>query len=544
MKEIKRIDTPKITNPYKQLKRVAAYARVSTKQELQASSIDLQIRHYTKEIIFNPDYIFAGIYADHGKSGTSMKKRDGFQELLKKIKAGYIDLVLVKSLSRFARNTLDALTVIQETRKLGVEFFFEKENISSLDTTIDMILTMMAGMAEAESESMSQNIRWGYEKRAQKGQVSVRKAIGYDITKDKTYSINEHEANAVRTLFQMKLEGRSNTEMIAYFNIQGITTTKDNKFASTNQINHILRDERYIGKMTYGKSYVKVINQEKVTVANNGEKPKYIISNHHESIIDPITYGKVQQLLEKNKNHYYKKAHNESNFTHFVYSMKYNTYLYRTKDHSLDTNQNVLGNDYFRNLNNPGLYVRDVTHVLKRATNALGRNFSELEAKFDKHVNKLLIKDELDYKLKTTGDIITSYKNEYYALMKKGLSDSADIALFHELENQITKFSMEYIDVEDEYIEYEQAFKQAEKIKNAIISYDYPIQELTTDIVKSIFSNIVIINSEKYVIVINVKGKELTPDELKKAATAKPLLHSRCKSKVSSSNISWSIVLE
>ena len=197
MKEIKRIDTPKVTNPYKQLKRVAAYARVSTKQELQTSSLDLQIRHYAKEIIFNPDYIFAGIYADHGKSGTSMKKRDGFREMLKKIKAGYIDLVLVKSLSRFARNTVDALTVIQETRKLGVEFFFEKENISSLDTTIDMILTMMAGMAEAESESMSQNIKWGNEKRAQKGKVAVRKAIGYDMKKDKTYSINEPEASAV-----------------------------------------------------------------------------------------------------------------------------------------------------------------------------------------------------------------------------------------------------------------------------------------------------------------------------------------------------------
>lgn len=544
MKEIKRIETPKASNPYKQLKRVAAYARVSTKQELQAASLDLQIKHYAKEIIFNPDYIFAGIYADHGKSGTSMKKRDGFQELLKKIKAGYIDLVLVKSLSRFARNTIDALTVIQETRKLGVEFFFEKENISSLDTTIDMILTMMAGMAEAESESMSQNIRWGYQKRAQKGQVVVRKAIGYDITKDKNYSINEHEANAVRILFKMKLDGKTNPEMIAYLNNQGVTTTKGNKFTDTSQINNILRDEKYIGKMTFGKSYVRVINQEKVNVINYGEKPKYIISNHHESIVDPFTFNKVQEILHNNKNSYLSKSQNKNNFKHFVYSMEYDTYLSRTKTLSSSLKHNVLGNDYFRNTDYPGFSHKDVTHILKRATNALGRKFSELEAKFDKQVNKALNKEELDNKLKTTGKIITSYKNEYYALIKKGLSDSADIALFHELEEQIIKFSLDYINIEDEYIEYEQGHKEAEKIKKAISSYEYPIQELTTDIVKSIFSNLVIVDDENYVIVINIKGKFLTPDELKKAATAKPLLQSKCVSnKNNIRNIRWSTSL-
>jgi DNA invertase Pin-like site-specific DNA recombinase len=118
MKEIKVIETPNITySNYQMLKRVAAYARVSTKLEMQSSSLALQIKHYAKKIIFNPDYVFAGVYADHGKSGTSMKKRDGLQSLLKKVYGGHIDLVLVKSLSRFARNTLDALNIIKKTSR-------------------------------------------------------------------------------------------------------------------------------------------------------------------------------------------------------------------------------------------------------------------------------------------------------------------------------------------------------------------------------------------------------------------------------------------
>jgi len=217
IKDIKVIETNQ--SAYKHLiKRVAAYARVSTKQEMQESSLDLQVRHYAREIIFNPDYIFAGIYYDHGKSGTSMIKRDGLQALLKKSYAGHIDLVLVKSLSRFARNTIDALNVIRETRKLGVEFFFEKENLSSTDSTIDMILTMMAGLAEAESQQISSNIRWGHRSRAKTGKVHLYPAFGYDITKDRKYVINEVQATAVRSVYKMFLEGKKQNEILIYLN--------------------------------------------------------------------------------------------------------------------------------------------------------------------------------------------------------------------------------------------------------------------------------------------------------------------------------------
>lgn len=145
-----------------------------------------------------------------------MKSRDGLLVLLKKIYAGHIDLVLVKSLSRFARNTIDALTIIQETRKKGVEFYFEKENISSLDPAIDMLFTMMASMAEQESDSMSQNISWSFQKQAQKGKVSIHKCVGYTLTKDKKFIFNPDEAPIIKKMFQMKLDGHSNSVILSY----------------------------------------------------------------------------------------------------------------------------------------------------------------------------------------------------------------------------------------------------------------------------------------------------------------------------------------
>ncbi|MGD9679224.1 MAG: recombinase family protein, partial [Vulcanibacillus sp.] len=168
---------------------------------------------------YNIDIPFCDIFSDIKRifvtndSGTSMKSRDRLQDLLRKVYAGHIDLVLVKSLSRFAKNTIDALPIIKETRKLGVEFYFEKEGIYSLDPAIDILFIMMASMAEQESGSMSQKISWSFQKQAQKGKVSLHKCIGYTLTKDKKFVINKDEAPIVRKVFQMKIDGSSNKDI-------------------------------------------------------------------------------------------------------------------------------------------------------------------------------------------------------------------------------------------------------------------------------------------------------------------------------------------
>jgi DNA invertase Pin-like site-specific DNA recombinase len=544
MKEIKVIETNPYINNYKTYKRVAAYARVSTKLEMQSSSLALQIKHYAKEIIFNPDYIFAGVYADHGKSGTSMKSRDGLQALLKKIYTGHIDLVLVKSLSRFARNTIDALTIIKETRKIGVEFYFEKENISSLDPAIDMIFTMMASMAEQESDSMSQNISWSFQKQAQKGKVSIHKCVGYTLTKDKRFIINPDEAPIIKKIFQMKLDHKSNTDILEYVKSVGLKTILGNNFVQNSQIIGILRDIKYTGQVVWGKTYRGKNNNEKVTFINNGEKPKYIIKNHHEAIIDMDTYNKVQELISERKNDYPSNKNTTGWANRFVYSLIHEKYLHVKQKVKDNPKYDLLENEKARKPGSPRIYSRNATHVLRKATIALARKFSELEAKFDKQVKEHLDTSQLDKQMSKIAEKVRTYKKEYFMLKQKPELDEAEQSLLFELEESIIKLSIQYIKIEDETIPYRDKLKRIKDIKKAISSIELPMDELPMDTIKDIFDVMVVVDPENYVLVINACGKKLESEVLKKVTEGKPLLERQCKSKtIAIREINWKIVM-
>jgi len=543
MKDIKVIETNQSAHKHI-IKRVAAYARVSTKQELQESSLDLQIRHYAKEIIFNPDYIFAGIYYDHGKSGTSMIKRDGLQALLKKAYAGHVDLILVKSLSRFARNTIDALNVIRETRKLGVEFFFEKENLSSLDTTIDMILTMMAGLAEAESQQISSNICWGHRSRARNGKVPIRPLFGYNITAEKKYVINESQAIAVRKIYEMYLDGKKLSEILVYLNEHGFKTVHDREFQDYQYIRNILTNEKYIGKITYGKSFTKIDGREKKSVINNGEQPKYIINNHHEAIIDKDTYNKVQSIFEEKK----KKRKNvevtdKNDYEKFAYSIRHDAFLQR-KHKSVIDEEGSEPTPYFRKSSVPKFYIKHTSKVLFRSLNALSRKFGRMEALFDAQVDDILSKQKLSIKLRDQEKILEDYMRQYYRLERKTIKDKKDRMMLYELETMIIQESINYNALEDEYNSIEEYFNYALEIKKHIKELKYPTESLTPENVNNIFDGFLIENYDKYTALINISRKEITPDTMKNAATNPPLHTGVYTTKGRyDADIIWSIVL-
>lgn len=544
MKEIKVIASNKTKSDLTNKKRVAAYARVSTKLELQEASLDLQISHYVKEIIFNDSYAFAGIYYDHGKSGTSIKKRDGLQALLKKIDQGRIDLVLVKSLSRFARNTIDALNIIQDTRKKGVEFYFEKENISSSDTTIDMILTMMAGMAEAESQSMSQNITWGNQKRAEKGVVSLRPMYGYDITKDKKMILNSLETEVIQGMFDKALHGETIRDITAYLIKQNVLNKQGNPINTNAQVKRMLSDIRYTGQMIHGKTYTKGEGIEKTRAINHGDRPLYVIKNHHPEIIDLNTFNKVQALIDTGKKLNVKRETKTLDLKGFIFSLSHEGYLYRKQKDVLNEDYDLLENDYKRKIDSPRIYMKTVKHVLKRALNALGRNFSDLEAKYDKQVKKLLNSEPLEQELNDIANLVSDYKKQYYQIKNRKIQDSSELALMIELEDAIIRLHLEYAGFEDLYYELKEMQKRPQELKKIISSYDYPFKVVDLEVVKSIFNNMVVVDPENFVFIINVTNKKLTAEDMKKAATIKPLLDATCISKHSNKNlISWKIVL-
>lgn len=292
-------------NPAVQTKktRVAAYCRVSTDMEEQESSFESQVNHYTEYINANPNWELAGIYADEGISGTGTKKRERFNAMIKDCEDGKIDMVITKSISRFARNTLDCLQYIRKLKALNIPILFEKENINTMDSSGEMLITIMASIAQQESQSISQNIRMGHQYRMQQGKPLTRGGfMGYRMSKDKNYlEIIPEEAVIVRRMYREFLEGETAQEIAKDFTAEGIKSPEGEDHWVSTTVGSMLRNEKYRGDLLLQKYYVKdFLTKERVK--NNGKFPKYYVENAHEPIVPREVSLRVQgEILRRNK---------------------------------------------------------------------------------------------------------------------------------------------------------------------------------------------------------------------------------------------------
>lgn len=285
--------------------RVAAYCRVSTDSEEQSSSYDVQIEHYTEFIKKNNEWAFAGIFADDGISGTNTKNRDEFNRMIDECMAGKIDMVITKSISRFARNTLDCLQYIRKLKDKNVAVYFEKENINTLDAKGEIMLTIMASLAQQESQSLSQNVKLGYQYRYQQGEVMVNcsRFLGYTKDENKRLVIVSEEAEIVKRIYREYLEGSSMDKIKKGLEADGILTGAGKKRWHTSTIRKILSNEKYIGDALLQKTYT-VDFLTKKRVVNNGIVPQYYVENNHEAIIPREIYMQVQEeLVRRSRGH-------------------------------------------------------------------------------------------------------------------------------------------------------------------------------------------------------------------------------------------------
>ena len=263
--------------------RVAAYCRVSTDTDEQATSYEAQIEHYTEYINKNPGWELAGIYADDGISGTNTKKRGEFNRLIDDCMAGQIDMVFTKSISRFARNTLDCLKYIRQLKEKNIAVFFEKEAINTLDAKGEVLLTIMASLAQQESQSLSQNVRLGLQYRYQQGKVQVcaNRFLGYDKDEDGNLVINPTEAEVVKRIFREYLEGKSYYAIGQGLTADGIRTAAGNDFWLASTLRKILTNEKYIGDALLQKTVTTDFLNKK-RVVNKGIVPQYYVEGSHE----------------------------------------------------------------------------------------------------------------------------------------------------------------------------------------------------------------------------------------------------------------------
>ena len=280
--------------------RVAAYCRVSTDSEEQLNSYEAQKTYYTQKIQDNPDWEMAGIYADEGISGTSLKKRAEFNKMITACKRGRIDFIITKSLSRFARNTVDCLDTVRLLKANGIGVYFEKENINTLTESSEFLVTLLSGFAQAESESLSKNVAWGKEKSAKAGNVhfQYKKMLGYRKGEDGQPEIVPEEATIVRRIYRRYLDGCTLGKIRRELDEDGIPTAQGVECWSPAIIHNILTNEKYIGDALLQKTYVTDCLSKKVR-KNRGERTMYYVENNHPAIISREAFDLVRKEMTR-----------------------------------------------------------------------------------------------------------------------------------------------------------------------------------------------------------------------------------------------------
>ena len=275
--------------------RVAAYCRVSTEEEEQQSSYEAQCTYYTDKIMTNPEWTMAGIFADEGISGTSTKNRDDFNRMIRRCRQKKIDLILTKSISRFARNTLDSLKYIRALKGMGIGIIFEKENINTLETDTELIITFMSAFAQSESESISANVRWGKRQAMKEGKASVnfKKLYGYYLDDEGNPQVNSDQAEAIRSIYDQYLQGASLRMIKLSLEGKAVPNPAGGAKWDISQIRSILGNEKYCGDVLMQKTFTQDCINKKV-IKNTGQLPMYLIQNNHPAIVSREIYQAVQ----------------------------------------------------------------------------------------------------------------------------------------------------------------------------------------------------------------------------------------------------------
>ena len=275
--------------------RVAAYCRVSTNSEEQLNSYENQKAYYTEKIMTNPDWTMVDVFADEGKTGTSACKRKDFLRMIRQCRQGKIDMILAKSVSRFARNTVDTLNYTRELRSLGIPVIFEEQNINSIHPESEFLITIHGAFAQSESEDTSSRVRWGIQQsmRTGKANIQFKTLLGYKKGPDGEMVIEPEQAETVKLIYEMYLSGKTLRSIKETLEARGLRNAAGTTEWTTSNLRTILSDEKYCGDVLRQKTFIRDCISKQV-VKNTGQRPKYLIQNHHDAIIPREQFDAVQ----------------------------------------------------------------------------------------------------------------------------------------------------------------------------------------------------------------------------------------------------------
>lgn len=503
----------------KQRLRVAPYCRVSTNSEEQLDSYQAQIEYYTEKIAAQQEWTMVDMFADEGKTATSTKKRKDFLRMIKACEKGKVDLIITKSVSRFCRNTLDGLDYVRRLKRMGVGVFFEKENVNTLYMDNEMILTFMMSQAQAESESMSGNIRWGHRKNFKDGKVYFHYAgfLGYRRGEKNLPEIDPEEAEIVRRIFSRYLIGHSVAKIIADLEADGIKTARGHKKWNDGVIRGMLRNEKYMGDALLQKTYIADLFTRQ-TKKNTGELPQYYVENSHPAIIDRLTFQRVQEEMARRSS--LKKVSTAAKTELAKYSGKYVlTELlscgncgspYRRVTWTRPEGKKIVWRCINR-LENGKKFCKDAptleeSRIHTAVVSAMNEMFSQksLKAILQDSIRTALLPENGETSLAAIDSRLSELREQQYRLLQLAAAVGADSTQYDE---ELKKVSMEFSalvakrsELEKNKQDTEQADERAEQLAAELEAVDTGITTFDEVTVRQLISAITVLSEEKLLI--------------------------------------------
>lgn len=495
-------------------KKVCVYARVSTQKGLQKSSFELQISTYHKQIQDNPLWEFAGIFSDCGKSGTSTAKRTEFNKMIELARMGQINIILTKSVSRFTRDIVNGLSIIQELRNIGVEVYFEKENISSLDPSFDFFLTIYSSVAEKESKSNSENVLWSYKRKMEQGGNTTPLIYGYTFDKNRNFVINEKEAKAVRLMFDLFIRGYKIIDIINELKIKGYKAKKGYAEFSASVIRQILRNEKYMGDMLLQKTTVKKIGDR--SSMPNKTKRQYYVENSHEGIVSKEVFNTVQEMIKDRQCKFKPKRtiKLENNYSDYIFSVIGQRY-YRSKVNHRNTKWEVrllelVDANKNRILEGKNIYHKQIDLLLENALETIIKDFKLLYIKIDTELRRKVSESKINERLDTLQNQVTAYKSEIDKIKAFNIDASAKKLLTNKLLIELEETNELLIKTQYEKLTVYNYDKNLSLFKKVIHS---ALKKRDID-VKEAFSKIIAIDRENFLLCIHLSNRNILDIDL------------------------------
>ncbi len=505
---------------------VCAYARVSSNKDEQEASLEEQIDVYTSLILENPNWNFAGIYIDDGISGTTKEKRTSFNIMISKALQGQIDIILVKSISRFARNVIDLLTTIQELRDNGIEVYFERENFSSLDYKSDTMLTCYAKFAEEESLSISKNCNWRIQKNYAEGKyyLQISHHLGYRYDENKNIIIYEPEAKWIRKIFEMYVNNYSITEICNMLNQNKVKTVMGKDKWTDTSIRRILVNEKYVGDCLLQKTYVENSLTHK-KILNTGERPQYLIQNGHPAIIKRALWNAAQEKRTKNRSKFcgtslqkniYTNRNLNGPFTRFAYCPHcHSNYILKANYHNYKEPTKMLICASNKNTRlcpaSESLFVETINKIIIKMLNLLNDN----QASFKTALTKAFQRDEETNsieKLKALESDISSLR-ERYCELASSCSEYHE-AIKEELLIELSNLTKEKNILENKILTMETANEKANEVIRELKKIPKNLESLTNINFRSILKRMIVINRNELIFVVGSEDLSHLPKKL------------------------------